>query len=419
MKSGLKIACIGAGSSGTGHMMMLEKYRPGSIVAFSDIDRSLFDSITAGNKKNLGDFNTETSGVRDLSGIPFYEDPEEMLEKEDIDTVIIATWCCSHYEMVEKCVKHNKHILLEKPIAIKEDEIEKCWALLKDYPKVATVNFTMRGAPVSVAAKKHVQDGTIGKMVSVQYVNNVHYGDCYFRHWMRTKNNVGNLFLQKATHDLDIINSIVGLKPVSVAAFGSRLVYGGDMPDDLTCDGCDRKWECPMSVYKLQLDANRALTPPHRRQCVYAKEIDIDDNHVMIIQYEGGVTASYSQTFNAPQEGGQRGGYFIGTDGIMKLHYYGEYKERPGIGIYVGNSQIEITKHREKPGTRIHETYDWAGHGHFDGTEFGMMAKLDLLEGREANIKNSIEEGYISAKMCLAAQKSIETGQVVNLDLKL
>ena len=44
----LKIACIGAGSSGTGHMILLEKYAPGSVVAFCDLDRKIFDTIVEG-----------------------------------------------------------------------------------------------------------------------------------------------------------------------------------------------------------------------------------------------------------------------------------------------------------------------------------------------------------------------------------
>lgn len=30
-----------------------------------------------------------------------------------------------------------------------------------------------------------------------------------------------------------------------------------------------------------------------------------------------------------------------------------------------------------------------------------LLAKLDLLDGRETEVKNTIKEGYISAKMCL------------------
>jgi predicted dehydrogenase len=421
----LKIASIGTGSSGAGHLIMLEQYAPGSVVAFCDLDRTRFDTIVGAAlggaaATEAGDFKTETTGLRpDFKDLPYNTDPDEMFAREEINTVVISTYCCSHYEMVEKCVKHNMHILLEKPIAITEDEVEKCMRLLKDYPRVATVNFTMRGAPVSRAARKHVRNGTIGKMVSAQYVNNVHYGDGYFRGWMRTSEKAGDLLLQKATHDFDIMNSIIGLKPVSIAAFGSRLVYGGDMPNDLTCDDCDRKTTCPMSIYKLQMEAGKPLPSRDHRLCVYAEEIDIDDNQTVIIQYEGGVTASYCQTFNAPQQGGQRGGYFIGTDGIMHLRYYGDFTETPQGEIIIGNSQIEITRYHEKAGSRIHEIYDWHGHAHFDGTEYGMLAKLDLLAGRPTETENTIEEGYISAKMCLAAQQSIETHQVVDLELNL
>jgi predicted dehydrogenase len=174
-----------------------------------------------------------------------------------------------------------------------------------------------------------------------------------------------------------------------------------------------------MSIYKLQHEAARALPPTHRRKCVYAKEIDIDDNQVVIIQYEGGATASYSQTFNAPTQGGQRGGYFIGTDGIMHLRYYGDYVETPDYVMLEGNSQIDITEYHAKPGSRIHEVFDWAGNNHFDGNYYVMQAKLDLLKGKFNDSAGTMEEGYISAKMCLAAQQSIETGKVIKLDLDL
>jgi hypothetical protein len=47
------------------------------------------------------------------------------------------------------------------------------------------------------------------------------------------------------------------------------------------------------------------------------------------------------------------------------------------------------------------------------------MAKLDLLNGSPTKVANTIEEGYISAKMCLAAQKSIETHSVVDIGLNI
>ena len=82
-----------------------------------------------------------------------------------------------------------------------------------------------------------------------------------------------------------------------------------------------------------------------------------------------------------------------------------------------GNSALEITRYHQKPESKILEIYDWAGHSHFDGTEYGLEAKLNLLRGKPTNIQNTIEEGYISAKMCVAVQKSIETRSIVNLNI--
>jgi len=422
----LKVACIGAGGAGTGHMVRLEQYQPGCCVAFSDVNRSLFDKIVAGylggpDTGLAGDLGSDACTLRpSFRDLPYYRDPAEMLAKEDINTVIIASYCSHHAEAVELCVRHGVNIYLEKPIAITEPDVRKVWNLLKDYPKVATVNFSLRGSPVSESARRHIRNGAIGRVVSVQFVNNVHYGDLYFRKWMRTRKNVGSLLLQKGTHDLDLINYFIGLTPRTIAAFGSRQIYGGDKPNDLTCDACDEKMSCPMSIYRRRLDAAKPLPPKERRLCVFAKEIDIDDNQVLAIQYEGGVAASYCQTFNSPLAGGQRGGYFIGTEGILEFKLYGEFEEHPTTGAYVkGTSTIRITRFNDKPGSSIFETHDWANVGHMGSSEYLVEGFLKLLQGGESPMNANIRDGYISAMMCLAAQESIETRKMIELNLDL
>ncbi len=52
-----------------------------------------------------------------------------------------------------------------------------------------------------------------------------------------------------------------------------------------------------------------------------------------------------------------------------------------------------------------------SGCGHMFNEE-----KLKLLRGEDSDVAGSIREGYISAKMCLAAQQSIETGQPVKIE---
>ena len=74
----LKVACIGAGCSGTGHMILLEMFEPGCCVAFSDLNRDLFDTIVDGylNKGDIraaGDFKISDANLRpDFKNLPFY-----------------------------------------------------------------------------------------------------------------------------------------------------------------------------------------------------------------------------------------------------------------------------------------------------------------------------------------------------------
>ena len=47
---------------------------------------------------------------------------DELLEDEDIDAVAIATPVSAHGEIGLKCLEHNKHVLVEKPLATSSKE---------------------------------------------------------------------------------------------------------------------------------------------------------------------------------------------------------------------------------------------------------------------------------------------------------
>ena len=65
----------------------------------------------------------------------------------------------------------------------------------------------------------------------------------------------------------------------------------------------------------------------------------------------------------------------------------------------------------------LFETHDWADVGHMGSSEYLAEGFLKLLQGGESPINANVCDGYISAMMCLAADRSIETGQTVKLNL--
>lgn len=411
-KSDLRVGLIGAGNAGMGHLLRLERMRPGCAAAFCDPDRTRFDEITSlyldgGDLRAAGDLRSASFALRpELRHLPHYVDLEEMLQKENIDLAIIASPDHAHAENVRTCVRHGVNILLEKPIAITRSDVEDVYKMLYDYPKVVTVNFSLRGSAVTESVRKYLQSGTVGKIISVQWTNHVPYGDVYFRNWMRTSEKVGSLLLQKATHDIDLINYFVNDEPTSVYATGSRSYYGGNLPNDLTCDECDLVRTCPMSLHRRHLDAAKPYPPRNQRLCVFAREIDIDDNHQLILRYPCGISASYTQTFLAPAAGACRGGTVVGTEGILEFHFYDPVSRNPE------RSSIHITRWDDRPQTTRREVYDTAGLGHFGSSEALAEGLLDLLQGKSSTKNANIRSGYVSALTCLAAQDSIETGQL-------
>ena len=89
-------------------------------------------------------------------------------ENEDISVVYIsATPETNHYPIARDCLKAGKHVLLEKPIAIELQEADELIALAKRNNLKFTIGYSQRFNPKFAYAKKKIDDGTLGKVVSV------------------------------------------------------------------------------------------------------------------------------------------------------------------------------------------------------------------------------------------------------------
>jgi UDP-N-acetylglucosamine 3-dehydrogenase len=110
--SGLKprIGLVGIGSMGYMHLKLLASGELGNeaiLAAACDVDG-----------KALGK-------ARELGVTKLYKDYDEMLEKEGLDAVIIATPPYLHREQAVKALRRNLYVLLEKPMGVTlEDALE-------------------------------------------------------------------------------------------------------------------------------------------------------------------------------------------------------------------------------------------------------------------------------------------------------
>ena len=233
-------------------------------------------------------------------------DYRRLLERDDIDAIAVTSPDYCHEEHAIAALEAGKHVFCEKPLAI---TVEGCDRILKAWKKSGKhlmVGFNMRYMNIFRTMKEIVDSGTIGEIKAVWVRHFVgHGGEWYFHDWHANRKNTTSLLLQKASHDIDMIHWISGHYAKRVAAFGGLDFYGGDKPNNLECPECPERDNCP----EFQ------IWPGHQ-YCVFRKEVDVEDNTVVIMELENGIKAAYTQCHFTPDY--WRNYTFIGTEGRVE-----------------------------------------------------------------------------------------------------
>ncbi|GEC72278.1 Predicted dehydrogenase [Flavobacterium flevense] len=97
-----------------------------------------------------------------------YDSYEAILNDDTIDILYIATPHDSHAELTLKALEKNKHVLCEKPIALRYEDAEKMIAAAVKYNKFFMEAFWTRFNPSFRAAFTKIKQGEIG---TIRYIN--------------------------------------------------------------------------------------------------------------------------------------------------------------------------------------------------------------------------------------------------------
>ena len=130
--------------------------------------------------------------------------------KSDCDGVVIATPISLHHQMGIKALKHGKHVLMEKPLALNSKECEDLVRTAEDNKLVLMVDHTFLYTGAVRKMKEIVASGEVG---DVYYFDSVRVNLGLFQHDV-------NVLWDLAPHDLSIMDFILPLKPTGVSAIG-------------------------------------------------------------------------------------------------------------------------------------------------------------------------------------------------------
>jgi predicted dehydrogenase len=278
-------------------------------------------------------------------------------------------------------------LYLEKPVAVSYRQLAELRDAYRGKERSVVVSFPLRVTPLFAAVMEVVRSGRTGVINQVQAVNNVPYGAEYFGSPAYREHTVtGGLWLQKATHDFDYLNQLMG-HPTMITAMMSRKAYGGDMPHNLWCSQCDRAETCVESPTGLERRGEN-LAKLRDHLCVFGDGIRHQDAGSALIMYESGAHASYSQNFVSRRSAATRGAVITGYKASVSFDWH--------------TDRIKVTDHHAD---RVDEMTVKATTGHQGGDEALLRNFVDVCLGRD-EAHADLNAGLQSVAMCLAARES-------------
>lgn len=365
-----------------------------------------------------------------------FTDWKDILERPKFaDIAIIATMDEMHYEPAMKAIELGYDILLEKPAAPSPKQCADIAKAAKEKGVHVLVCHVLRYTPFFKKVKSIIDSGTLGDVISINHieaVGNVHQSHSYVRGNWHSEQETSPMLIAKSCHDIDILQWLIGRRCKKVQSFGDLVHFRSEnapagAPERCADGTCPNKDTCPYNCIKLYFDDKdnlwfrRACTKGIAKQdiptddevmealkttdyglCVYHANNDVVDHQVVNMQFEGGVTVSFSMNcFN-------KGGRFIRIFGTK-----GE------LISYAGDKEIKVFTFEDKqtqmfPVVSADESIN-GGHG---GGDYGIVVDMyDYLCGTYTG--KSVADISISASnhlIAYAAERSRHTDCVIMLD---
>ena len=255
---------------------------------FTKMSNVIVTSVSEINKNRL---NT----IADKFNIPErYVDYMELLEKSDIDAVIIATPTSTHKEVAIACLKAKKDILVEKPLARTYAEAKPIVDAAKKNKKKIMVGMNLRFRPDAMILRSILNSGELGDPFYIKCT------------WVRRQSSTERWFTQKVES-------------------------GGGVIIDLGISLLD------LSLWLLDYPPVESVST----QCFYQNIKNVEDTAISFLRCKGSPVISIENSWSMQVEKDIFNLIVYGTKGTASLNPFRVYKKLEEQFIDLTPSQTE------------------------------------------------------------------------------
>jgi len=200
--SKLKCALIGCGGLGKGHLARVALMDDVEMVALCDVNEEQFTKATA---TNLGAGQTI-----DISNYNLYTDAEEMLNKEELDFVIIALPTFLHEKYTVMALDKGLHVFCEKPMARTPEACQNMIDAAIRNNKLLSIGQCLRFDYGYGMIKEAYESGKYGKLIRLELYRYSYAPIWAWENWYMNFERSGGAATDLHVHDVDFINYLLG-----------------------------------------------------------------------------------------------------------------------------------------------------------------------------------------------------------------
>jgi len=219
----IRYGIVGTGLMGLEHLRNLQALPGATVVAVADPHPPSLEAarLAAGTDHPLEAFG----------------DHRSMLEWGGCDAVVVASPNMTHADVLLDVLAHDVAVLVEKPLCTTVADCRAVAAAADGHRRAVAVGLEYRHMPPVARLVDAVARHELGRVRMValrehRYPFLEKVGD-----WNRFNRNTGGTLVEKCCHFFDLMNVLVGERPVQVMASGAQDVnhlderYGGERPD--------------------------------------------------------------------------------------------------------------------------------------------------------------------------------------------
>lgn len=202
----VRIGIIGIGFMGKTHYEAAKKLEGGAVTAICTRDPKKLAGDWTSIKGNFG----ESGGIEDLSHLKRYSKIEDILADPEIDLVDICLPTALHKETTLRAFEAGKHVLLEKPIAVRLEDADEMVAAAKRTHRKFLVGQVLRFWPEFAYIKTLLDSGEYGSLVAANFkriISEPTWGD----NWFANLEASGGPGIDLHIHDSDFVNYLFGM----------------------------------------------------------------------------------------------------------------------------------------------------------------------------------------------------------------